>query len=512
MNLLKFPTTCTMSLLVVLCHCLTPISLFANELLPIGVKKALQNSKIPESALGFHVISIGKLHPQPNQYSWNAQSPMNPASTMKLLTTVAALDILGPQYRWKTNFYSNGLIEQGVLNSNLIVQGFGDPKLVPEQLSVISQNLRQAGLQEVQGNLILDRSVYASSIRQSAPLDGESSRTYNVVPDPLLYAFQTLSFRIANNNGQFDVTYTPRLSGLRIINQIQATKGPCGDWTKTLKIEIRKISDEEWNAFFVGKLSMNCSDIAWNSVSIDANNFFKQGILASFEDSGIVWKTHPQIIESEVPSNAKLLLSYSGTSLEDAVKDINKYSNNVMARQVLLTIGLEKGNRPTSTTDSIRIVKDWLRKSKLNFPELVVENGSGLSNIERISPQSMTSLLNFAVSTKNNEIFINSLPIAGVDGTMKNRLLDRLKKLWSVGTTDNKFTPDLSLPNGLQKTGAYMKTGTLQTVRAVSGYVVSKTGKVYAVSSMVNHQNAGFGGTMVNDALLHWVLDDCASD
>jgi D-alanyl-D-alanine carboxypeptidase/D-alanyl-D-alanine-endopeptidase (penicillin-binding protein 4) len=218
------------------------------------------------------------------------------------------------------------------------------------------------------------------------------------------------------------------------------------------------------------------------------------------------------VIESEVPSNAKLLLSYPGTYLTDAVKDINKYSNNVMARQVLLTIGLEKGNRPTSTTDSIRIVKDWLRKSKLNFPELVVENGSGLSNIERISAQSMTSLLNYAVNTKNNELFINSLPIAGVDGTMKNRLVDRLKKLWSTNTREAMFTPDISLPNALQKTGVYMKTGTLQTVRAVSGYVVSKTGKVYAVSVMVNDQNASLGGTAVNDAILQWVLDDCTSD
>ena len=512
MNLLRFTTSCPMSVLAILFYFLTPTPLLANELLPIGVRKALQSSKIPESALGFHVISIGKLHSQPNQHSWNAQSPMNPASTMKLLTTVAALDILGPQYRWKTNFYTNGLIEQGVLNGNLMVQGFGDPKLVPEQLSVISQSLKQLGLQEIQGNLVLDRSVYASSVRQSAPLDGESSRTYNVVPDPLLYAFQTLSFRIFNNNGQFDVTYTPRLAGLKIINQIQEIKGACGDWTKNLKIEIRKINDEEWNAVFVGKLSTNCPDIAWNSVSIDSNNFLKQGILASFEDFGIAWKTKPQIIESEVPNNAKVLLSHPGTYLTDAVKDINKYSNNVMARQVLLTIGLEKGNKPTSTTDSIQIVKDWLRRSKLNFPELVVENGSGLSNIERISAQSMTSLLNFAVSSKNNEFFINSLPIAGVDGTMKNRLLDRLKKLWSTNSPETLFMPDLSLPNGLQKTGAYMKTGTLQTVRAVSGYVVSKTGKVYAVSSMVNHQNASFGGTVVNDALLHWVLDDCRSD
>jgi D-alanyl-D-alanine carboxypeptidase/D-alanyl-D-alanine-endopeptidase (penicillin-binding protein 4) len=177
----------------------------------------------------------------------------------------------------------------------------------------------------------------------------------------------------------------------------------------------------------------------------------------------------------------------------------------------MLTIGLENGLRPSSTTDSIRLIKDWLKKSKLNFPELVIENGSGLSNIERISSQSMTALLNHAVYTKHNQIFVSSLPIAGVDGTMKNRLIDRLKKLWAAIQHEDTFSPDQSLPSGLHKTGAYMKTGTLQTVRAVSGYVVSKTGKVYAVSSTINHASASLGGSAVNDALISWVLDDCPS-
>jgi D-alanyl-D-alanine carboxypeptidase/D-alanyl-D-alanine-endopeptidase (penicillin-binding protein 4) len=183
-----------------------------------------------------------------------------------------------------------------------------------------------------------------------------------------------------------------------------------------------------------------------------------------------------------------------------------------MARQLMLTIGVEKGLRPSSTTDSVRLIKDWLKKSKLNFPELVIENGSGLSNIERISSQSMTALLNYAIYSKHNQVFISSLPIAGVDGTMKNRLLDRLRKLWATIQHEDTFSPDLSIPSGLHKTGAYMKTGTLQTVRAVSGYVVSKSGKVYAVSSTVNHANASLGGTSVNDALISWVLDDCPSN
>jgi D-alanyl-D-alanine carboxypeptidase/D-alanyl-D-alanine-endopeptidase (penicillin-binding protein 4) len=198
--------------------------------------------------------------------------------------------------------------------------------------------------------------------------------------------------------------------------------------------------------------------------------------------------------------------------MSDAVKDTNKYSNNVMARQIFLTIGLEKGNKPVTTDESSRIIKDWLKRSNLQFPELVLENGSGLSNIERISPQSMTSLLNFAVHSKNSEVIVNSLPIAGVDGTMKHRLLSRLKKLWEGNSSELVFHPDTTLPSTLQKSGAYMKTGTLQTVRAIAGYVVSKSGKVYAVSSIINHPNAAMGGSGVNDAVISWILDDCPHD
>jgi D-alanyl-D-alanine carboxypeptidase/D-alanyl-D-alanine-endopeptidase (penicillin-binding protein 4) len=479
----------------------------SEEMLPNAVKKSLQLSKIPESGLAFQVLPLGKNSQSP--ISWRANIPMNPASTMKLLTTTSALEILGPQYRWKTQVYGTGTLENGVYTGNLIWKGSGDPKFVPEELSPIMANLRDQGINEINGQLIFDRSAYSPSVKNTAPLDGESSRTYNVTPDPLLYAFQTLSFKITSNGGQPEISYTPHLAGLHVINQLQPSKGSCGDWTKTVKTSIRQINENEYNASFIGKFSVNCGEVNWNIVTIEANQFLKQGIMAAWEDAGGKWKEAPQASSGTLPNGAKLLVNHQGILLSDAVKDTNKYSNNVMARQIFLTLGLEKGTKPVTTNESTRIVKEWLRRAKLDFPELVIENGSGLSNIERISPQSMTSLLKFAVQSKNADALVNSLPIAGVDGTMKHRLIDRLRNIWKDNTEENVFTPDMSMPSTLQKTGAYMKTGTLQTVRAVGGYVVSKTGKVYAVSSIVNHANAQIGGSTINDALLAWVLEDC---
>jgi D-alanyl-D-alanine carboxypeptidase/D-alanyl-D-alanine-endopeptidase (penicillin-binding protein 4) len=489
-----------------------PSSVLAKDKLPKIVKKAIQSTKIPANSIGFNVTSVSKNTNSNFQFGWNASNPMNPASTMKVLTTAAGLDILGAQYKWKTNIYTNGTLIDDTLNGDLIFQGFGDPKLVPEQMSQIVTALRQLGIKNIQGNLIFDRTAYAPSVRQTAPNDGETKRTYNVVPDPLLFSFQTLSFQINSVNSEVKISYTPKLAGLHIINKINLTNTACGDWAKDLKINIAKISDNEWNASFIGKLSKNCGEILWNTVALEPNDFLKLGFLAGWEEVGGGWKKTIQAYEGVTPSNAKLLISYQGTLLSDAIKDINKYSNNVMARQLFLTLGLEKNGKPTSTGDSTHVIKDWLKKSNLNFPELVLENGSGLSNIERISPDSMTRLLNNIIYTKKNDVWVNSLPVAGVDGTMKNRLSSLLKKIWSPSNVSSGFIADQTLPVALQKTGAYMKTGTLQNVRAIAGYVVSKSGRVYAVSSMVNHPNASAGGSLINDAIISWVINDCPND
>jgi D-alanyl-D-alanine carboxypeptidase/D-alanyl-D-alanine-endopeptidase (penicillin-binding protein 4) len=509
---MRFSITHCFTLLALLINCdFLPLA-YGEEILPKGVKKALQAFKMPETAVAFHVIPITLSPPQTQQFSWRAQSPMNPASTIKLLTTISAIDLLSPQYRWKTNVYATNPIEQGVLNGNLIWQGQGDPKFVPEELSKIMADLRQLGINEINGNLVFDRSAYSPSVKKTAPEDGEASRTYNVPPDALLYSFQTLSFKISNISGEPQITYTPRIAGLHIKNQLKSSKDSCADWTKSMKAEVHQVNPDEWNASFSGKFSINCPDTPWNIVALSSNDFLKQGIITAWEDAGGTWKKTPDALDGQVASHLKPLVSHQGILLADAVKDTNKYSNNVMARQIFLTIGLEKGNKPVTTDESSRIIKDWLKRSNLQFPELVLENGSGLSNIERISPQSMTSLLNFAAHSKNSEVIVNSLPIAGVDGTMKHRLLSRLKKLWEGNSSELAFHPDTTLPSTLQKSGAYMKTGTLQTVRAVAGYVVSKSGKVYAVSSIINHPNAAMGGSGVNDAVISWTLDDCPHD
>lgn len=474
----------------------------ANRSIPKSVLSSLQKNDIPKEAISISVIEIksgdaGKNSAKPT-FNWRATVPMNPASTMKLLTTLTSLDILGPQYRWRTNLFTDGVIRQGELRGNIYLQGSGDPKLIPEELAKMMKALQNLGIQKIDGNLFFDRSAYASSAMDSNTIDGESLRAYNVPPDPLLYAFRTLSFQLGKSNTAnfIDISYTPLLSQLKVVNQMQLVNKPCDNWKSGVQFNLDATEDgsnttQLLKASFSGVFPSNCKDVNYNIVALDANTFLTQGFAAAWELAGGTWARPPLGKDGIVPITARPLLQFEGINLADDVIDINKYSNNVMARQLLLTLAFEKMGKPATTQNGELVIQSWLKQMGLQFPGLVIENGSGLSRNEAISAQQMNALLLVARNLPAAESFYNSLPIAGTDGTMKNRLMTQLRKFFHL-----KKKPE-----------ARIKTGSLADVRAISGYVVSKSGKLYAVTSFINHPNA-WRGLEAHDQLLAWLLED----
>jgi D-alanyl-D-alanine carboxypeptidase/D-alanyl-D-alanine-endopeptidase (penicillin-binding protein 4) len=484
--------------------CLFALTVKAEEIrttLPQAVTKSLERNQIPKDAVSISVIEIETTRPGKNTskniLDWRATEAMNPASTMKLLTTLAGLDILGPQYRWRTNIYTDGVIRQGVLKGNLYLQGTGDPKLIPEELAKLMKSMQALGIQKIDGNLFFDRTAYAPSVMEHNTIDGEALRAYNVPPDPLLYAFRTLSFQLGKSRTAdfIDISYTPALSQLKIDNQMQLVDQPCDNWKNDIRFNLNSEGISKTNqplvAQFSGAFPSACKGVNYNVVALDANTFLTQGFTAAWEKSGGAWVKAPLGKSGATPLAARLLLQFEGLSLADDVLDINKYSNNVMARQVLLTLALEKIGKPATTSNGELVIQSWLKQNSLDFPGLVIENGSGLSRNEAISAEQMNQLLFTARNLPVGEIFYNSLPIAGTDGTMKNRLMTQLRKFLHL-----KKKPE-----------ARIKTGSLADVRTISGYVMSKSGKLYAVTSFINHPNAG-RGLEAHDQLLAWLLED----
>lgn len=469
--------------------------------MPQTVATSLERNQIPKDAVSISVVEIESSRPgkhiAKNILNWRSTEAMNPASTMKLLTTLAGLDILGPQYRWRTNIYTDGAIRQGTLKGNLYLQGTGDPKLIPEELAKLMKSLQALGIQKIDGNLFFDRSAYAPNVMEHNTIDGEALRAYNVPPDPLLYSFRTLSFQLGKSRTAdfIDISYTPTLSQLKIDNQMQLVDRPCDSWKSNIRFNLDPEgvtkTDQLLVAQFSGGFPNTCKGVNYNVVALDANTFLTQGFIAAWVQSGGTWARTPVGKNGSVPLAARLLLQFEGINLGDDVLDINKYSNNVMARQLLLTLALEKMGKPATTANGELVIQSWLKQNGLDFPGLVIENGSGLSRNEAITAEQMNQLLLTARNLSVGDVFYNSLPIAGTDGTMRNRLMAQLRKFLHL-----KKKPE-----------ARIKTGSLADVRSVSGYVMSKSGKLYAVTSFINHPNA-WKGLDAHDQLLTWLLED----
>lgn len=477
--------------------------------LPTSVDLAIKRSGISKDSISISVTEI-LVPTNPKSQSrtilaWRDEVSMNPASTIKLLTTLVALDILGPKYRWRTDLFTDGVIKNGTLKGNIYFLGHGDPKLIPEELLKLTGKLRELGIQHIDGNLIYDRSAYAPQVMEDQTIDGELFRSYNVPPDPLLYSFRTLSFKIDpnKNSDALNITYTPRLARLSIQNNISVNSNQCDAGKRDVNVEItpdpnlvsgnqlKNQSAIQWVATFRGDLSKNCRGIGYNTVKFDPNTFFTLGFTAAWEDAGGTWIKSPRGSSGTVPVYARPLLSYEGLNLAEASQDINKFSNNVMARQVFLTLALEKIGKPADIPGGEKVVKAWLMQQGLSFPELVIENGSGLSRNEAISAKNLNTLLITAQGLPISEVYIDSLPIAGSEGTVRHRLVKELRKFLHL-----KKKPEVRI-----------KTGALNQVRNISGYVFSKSGRIYAVTSFINDPKAN-RGQEIHDQLLGWLMED----
>ncbi len=422
--------------------------------LPPATARALRSAGIPEKNIAVWVQEVGA--PRPT-LSWRADVPMNPASAMKIVTTYAGLELLGPAFRWKTAVYLDG--------DNLILRGTGDPKLNYESFWMLLRNLRGRGLRELRGDIILDRSYFAPM--QSGPFDNETYRPYNVPPDALLVNFKSLRFTFIPDGDKAVRVYTePNFPGMEVVNALTPGAGDCPDGTRAFREEIKaSFQSQPPRASFLGTYPLSCGERELNVALYEPQDYLAGMVRELWSEMGGSWKGI--VREGSVPPTARLLYVHESQPLAELVRDINKFSNNVMARQLFLTIGAERGAPPGRAEEAARVIRQWVAAKKINAPELVLENGSGLSRVERISAQHLAALLQAAWRSPVMPEFIASLPIVAADGTMRKRLL-----------------------GGAVAGSAHIKTGLLNDARTIAGYVLDRQGRRQVVVMMVNHPRA----------------------
>lgn len=443
---------------------------------PSTVTQALHSAKIPLSQVALVVAPANGGTPLVN---FNSAQPMNPASTMKLVTTAAALDILGTHYTWRTKVWADGAINDGVLQGDLYMQGMGDPKLVVEKLWLLLQHIKRRGITTITGDLVIDDTAFDLPPHHAGAFDGEPLRPYNAVADALLINYKSveLSFTPDATQGIARVGITPPLVGVEVPETIPLSQTGCGAWHKKIGAQF----DNSREITFTGQYPTSCGNKSWYVAYRVPEEFAARSIAGMWLELGgsIQGKVRFAPIPDTLRSQKPLVQNISPTVAE-VIRDVNKHSNNVMARQVFLTLGLHAHGLGTYTNAN-NALQNWWRSRLGDTPPPIVENGSGLSRIARIRASSMVAMLQAMWKSPHMPEFMASMPVAGIDGTLRR---SRVR-----------------VPGS-----AHLKTGTLRDASALAGYVLANDGAYYVFVAMVNAPTAG-NARRAFELLVDWTMD-----
>jgi len=444
-----------------------------SRTLPAAVEAALVRNGVPREAMVAWVQEVDATRPRLN---WQADKPVNPASLMKLVTTYAGLELLGPAFTWSTPVWLQGTVSNGVLNGDLVIKGNGDPKLVLERMWLLMRRVQQAGVREIRGDIVMDRSAFIPGELNPADFDGEPLRPYNAGADALLLNYRAVVLTIVPDaaRGVATIGVDPPLAGVRTDATVPLMAGPCDDWRGALKSDF----SEPARLRFAGAFQAACGEKVWPLAYADPKSFNERALAGIWQEEG--GRLGGSVRDGAAPSTPPTF-ELRSPALAEIVRDINKLSNNVMAQQLFLTLGATQ--RGAGTPDAARlVVRQWLR-GRVGALEhnAVIVNGSGLSRDTRLSAALLGRLLQSAWSSAVMPELMSSLPVAGIDGTLRR----------------SKGVPGR----------AHLKTGSLRDVVGVAGYVLADSGRRYVVVGIVNHANANSARPAL-EALTEWAAGD----
>ncbi len=445
--------------------------------LPAGVEAALQEAAIPDSHVGVLVQAAGDAAPQ---LALGEERSFNPASVMKVLTTLAALDSLNPSFTWKTRVLIDGEIKSGVLKGALILQGGGDPALSLERFWLLLRELRARGIREIRGDILIDQRFYQIEATDPGHFDQAPLKPYNASPTALIVSQNAVALRLSPDGRKVRTQLDPPIAGITIKDELALNGGTCNGWHDGVVPTLDKTT-----LLLQGHYPAACADqVLWLN------------LLAPSDTVGAVFSTLWQELGGRhrgnvriaaAPASARTLFEFDSLPLALIARDVNTYSNNVMAKMLFLNLGAARYGAPATWDKGERAIRAWLAEKRLDLPELVLENGCGLSRIERISAASLAKLLAWAPQSPAFYAFAASLPVLGLNGTLKSRL------------------------NGSPQAGrAWLKTGSLNGVRNMAGYVLDQQGRRKVLVFLVNHANASAAGK-AQEALIDWAIDPAAN-
>jgi D-alanyl-D-alanine carboxypeptidase/D-alanyl-D-alanine-endopeptidase (penicillin-binding protein 4) len=453
--------------------------LAAETMLPPPVESRLNHRQVPHETTSIYVedLESGEV-----LVSWKDTVARNPGSTIKLLTTLVAIDMLGPTYTWRTDVYVLGDVVDGVLQGDLLLKGHGDPYLVTERMWQMVRQIRQSGIDEITGDLLLDDSHFELNGYDPAAFDRQPLRAYNVAPNALLMNFKSVRywFEPLHDSGKVRIWTDPSLVNLDIDNRLSVAPGSCRGYQRGITIT----ANDSFDAMtFSGKFPAGCERYAMDRTALNHHEYAYGLFTSMWLDSGGTFKGGWR---AEVaPAEEEPLVSFRSLPLADVISRVNKHSNNVMARHLLFTLSAEVLGSPGTEAGGRKVVGDWLHANDLEFSDLAFDNGAGLSRNARITAADFGAMLRFAWRQPYMPEYLSSMSLAGLDGTLRYRMDD-----------------------GPLEGSAHLKTGSLDHVAGIAGYLQSRSGRRFAVVVLQNHADIHRGfGEETQEALLRWLYE-----
>ncbi len=495
-----------------------------NKLPPVATDTALENlyAKEPSDRTNekieqlLNTINTPALPPL-TTFTHHKDTPRTPASTMKLIPTFVALDTLGKDFVWVTSAHYTGILAGDTLYGDLIIKGSGDPKLTHHKLKHLLYQVQQTGLKHIKGDIIIDSSIFQSVGKDPAEFDNEPLRPYNASPDGMLVNFSTItinSYPLTNGDNQlsYQLIYQPKLADINLPSSVGSRSDRCSSnisyslapiW-RNQRLDYRKAMPDkcEERTFYLAypkpkRFAQQVLKAQWLELGNTLDGDVRSGIASGYlnnlnlgdSNSGTpkLYKpslsthtingiSHPLTIADPYP--IAMEISYP---LSQQIYDINHHSNNVMTEQLTLSLGAylqekqDKNDKPSHYSNnyannsnypkSLAIIDKWWQNN-LSQPSPKMTNGSGLCRNCTLTANNLSELLGKAYQHPNFDIYVDSLGIAGISGTIETHA-DRRPDSSAIGR-------------------AWIKTGTLGNVTAMAGYVKGKSGQEYSVVGIIN--------------------------
>ncbi|MEO8298675.1 MAG: D-alanyl-D-alanine carboxypeptidase/D-alanyl-D-alanine-endopeptidase [Burkholderiales bacterium] len=456
---------------------LTGVCSSAQTALPLPIRLALARADLDPQSLALWIAPVDAGAPR---LAHQPDALLNPASVIKLVTSAAALDQLGPSYAWTTPVIFGGKVEAGVLKGDLVIEGRGDPKLVTERLWLLLRRVQALGVRSISGDIVLDRRAFQVPEVDPGSFDGERHRPYNVRPDALSVNYKSLliTLRPEPGRGVALVSVEPALAGLAAPLEVRLTDGPCNDWRAGLQADF----SDPAQLRLAGRFPASCGEKTWPVAPAAPERFNARAIEAMWRDIG--GQLGGRVRDGVRPQGVLATFEFTSPSLAEVLRDINKYSNNVMAQQLFLTLSLAQRGLGTWEGSRELTLARVQERAGCGAGELRLDNGSGLSRDERLTARCLGRVLQWAWASPWMPEYLASLPIAGEH-------------------TARRATAAAGR--------AHLKTGSLNNVAALAGYVDAASGRRYVLVAVINHPRAGSDeARALLDAVLRWTVEDGA--